>query len=49
MEITEINKLCLTALQNFWQITGHNLNLDMTTLPYTENNNNINVFFMAHL
>lgn len=30
MKITEINKLCITALQNLWQITGNNLNLDIT-------------------
>lgn len=45
MKIMEINKLCIKALQNVWQITGNNLNLDMITLPYSEKN----VLFMVHL
>lgn len=46
MKIKEINKLCIIALQNLWQITGNNLNLDMTTQPYTEKNNS--VILMVH-
>lgn len=45
---TEFNELCITALQNLWQITGNYLNFDMMTLPYTEENN-INILFMVQL